>query len=550
MAKAKETPRQKMIGMMYLVLTALLALNVSTSVLDAFSIIDEGLNKTAKTIQDKSEEIYKDFAKQFAINEAKVSNWRNLALEVKKEADSLYKHIQDLKIEVVIEARDEEAIEGDIIHRNKIKSVTDYDTPKRVMIGSEYKEDCKATKLKNMIADYRNFLLTLVKEENVQLRSSIINSLNTDDPEPENVKGKSREKLKWEEHKFGHSPLVGFLAIMSSLQIDIKNAEAEVIKYLFAQIEAGAVKFNEIEAVVVHNSNYIIKGNEYQAKIFLAARDTTQPPKVWIAQGDQPYAIVRDSLGNIKYERKEGLDYQSLPVEGGKGVYRIKGTSMGYRKWGGIIEIPGPGGDPIRRPFTETFQVAEGNVVVSPTKMNLFYLGVDNPVDISVAGVAPDKVYANMTNGTITRSRGGSWIVRPRRPGNSYVIVSAEIDGAKREVDRKEFRVKTVPTPQAMVNNQTGGAINKNILLAQTGVAAVMENFEFDLTFTVTEFKVLTIVQGFVRDASSESNRFTQKQKDIIRGLSKGSPLYIQDIKAVGPDGSVRNLQTINFRIN
>jgi gliding motility-associated protein GldM len=549
MAKAKETPRQKMIGMMYLVLTALLALNVSTTVLDAFSIIDEGLNKTAKTIQDKSEEIYKDFDKQYAINEAKVSNWRNMALEVKEEADKLYKHIQDLKVEVVIEAGDEKAVEGDIIHRDLIESIENYDTPKRIMIGSEYREDCKATKLKNMIADYRSFLLNLVKEENVQLRESIINSLNTDDPQAEHLRGKTKDKLRWEEYKFGHTPLVGFLAIMSSLQIDIRNAESEVIKYLYAQIEAGAVKFNEIEAVVVHNSNYIIKGNDYQAHIFLAARDTTQDPKVWIAQGDQPYAMVRDEMGNINYEKKEGLDYQSLPVEGGKGVYRIRGTSMGYRKWGGIIEIPGPGGDPIRRPFTETFQVAEGNVVVSPTKMNLFYLGVDNPVDISVAGVPPDKVYANMTNGTITRSR-GAWIVRPRRPGNSFVIVSAEIDGVKREVDRKEFRVKTVPTPQAMVNNQTGGAINKNVLLAQSGVAAVMENFEFDLTFTVTEFKVLTIVQGFVRDAVSESNRFTQKQKDIIRGLSKGSPLYIQDIKAVGPDGSVRNLQTINFRIN
>ena len=549
MAHGKETPRQKMIGMMYLVLTALLALNVSTSVLDAFSIIDEGLNKTAKTIQDKSEEIYKDFDKQFAINEAKVSNWRNMALEVKEEADKLYKHIQDLKIEVVIGANDEGAIEGEIIHRHKIKATTDYDTPKRIMIGSEYREDCKASVLKGMIADYRSFLLNLVKEDNVQLRGSITNGLNTDNPQAENTKGRSKEKLKWEEHKFGHSPLVGFLAIMSSLQIDIKNAESEVIKYLYAQIEAGAVSFNEIEAVVVHNSNYIIKGNEYQAQIFLAARDTTQPPKVWVAYGEQPYATERDEQGNIKYKRKDGLDYQSLPVDGGKGVFRIKGTSMGYRKWGGIIEIQGPGGDFIRKPFTETFQVAEGNVVVSPTRMNLFYLGVDNPVDISVAGVAPDKVYASMTNGTITRSR-GAWIVRPRRPGNSFVIVSAEIDGVRREVDRKEFRVKTVPTPQAMVNNQTGGAINKNVLLAQYGVAAVMENFEFDLTFTVTEFKVLTIVQGFVRDASSTSNSFTENQKGIIRGLSKGSPLYIQDIKAVGPDGSVRPLQTINFRIN
>ncbi len=552
MAHGKETPRQKMIGMMYLVLTALLALNVSTSVLDAFSIIDEGLNKTAKTIQDKNDDVYRAFDKQFAINEAKASSWRNMALKVKEEADKLYKHIQDLKIEVVKEAKDEDAIDGDIIHREKIKAVTDYDTPKRIMIGSEYRSDCKAAMLKKMIEDYRNFLLDLVREDNIQLRESIENGLVTADQSKELSKGRSGDNLKWEEHKFGHSPLVGFLAIMSSLQIDIRNAESEVIKYLYAQIEAGDVKFNEIEAVVVHNSNYIIKGNDYVAQIFLAARDTTQPPKVWIAPGEQPYDIIRDERGNIiDYQLREGVDYTSLPVEQGKGkgIYRIKGTSMGYKKWGGIIEIQGPGGDPIRRPFTETYQVAEGNVVVSPTRMNLFYIGVDNPVDISVAGVAPDKVYAEMTNGTITRSR-DNWLVRPRRPGNSFVIVSAEIDGVKREVDRKEFRVKTVPTPQAMVNNQTGGAINKNVLLAQTGVAAVMENFEFDLTFTVTEFKVLTIVQGFVREAKSESNHFTQRQTEIIRGLSKGSPLYIQDIKAVGPDGAVRNLQTINFKIN
>ncbi len=552
MAHGKETPRQKMIGMMYLVLTALLALNVATSVLDAFAIIDEGLSKTAQTIQDKNEDVYREFDKQFTINEAKVSSWRNMALKVKEEADKLYKHIQDLKIEVVIEAKDEEAIEGDVIHREKIKATTDYDTPKRIMIGSEYRSDCKAAMLKKMIEDYRNFLLDMVKEDNVKLRESIENGLVTADQSKEKSKGRSGDNLRWEEHKFGHSPLVGFLAIMSSLQIDVRNAESEVIKYLFSQIEAGDVKFNEIEAVVIHNSNYIIKGNDYVAQIFLAARDTTQPPKVWIAPGDQPYDIIRDEGGNITdYRLRDGVDYTSLPVEQGKGkgIYRVKGTTMGYKKWGGIIEIQGPGGDPIRRPFTETYQVAEGNVVVSPTKMNLFYIGVENPVDISVAGVAPDKVFADITNGTITRSK-DAWIVRPRRPGNSFVIVSAEIDGTKREVDRKEFRVKTVPTPQAMVNNQTGGAINKNVLLAQTGVAAVMENFEFDLTFTVTEFKVLTIVQGFVREAKSENNNFTPRQYEIIRGLSKGSPLYIQDIKAVGPDGGVRNLQTINFKIN
>ena len=157
MAHGKETPRQKMIGMMYLVLTALLALNVSTTVLDAFSIIDEGLNKTAKTIQDKNKDVYREFEEQLAISETKVKSWRDKAIKVKEEANKLYEHIQDLKIEVVIEAKDEEAIEGKTINRSLIESVTDYDTPKRVMIGSEYREDCKANQLKKMIEAYVNY---------------------------------------------------------------------------------------------------------------------------------------------------------------------------------------------------------------------------------------------------------------------------------------------------------------------------------------------------------------------------------------------------------
>ncbi len=115
---------------------------------------------------------------------------------------------------------------------------------------------------------------------------------------------------------------------------------------------------------------------------------------------------------------------------------------------------------------------------------------------------------------------------------------------------RKEFRVKTVPMPVAMVNNKKGGAINQQVLLAQIGVAAEMEDFDFDLKFTVTEFTVSAVVQGFVRDYNAKSNRFTQDQKNLIRNLSKGQTVYIQDIKAVGPDGSTRPLSTINFKLN
>ena len=151
----------------------------------------------------------------------------------------------------------------------KIEATTDYDTPHRIMIGDELNDKSEARKLKNEIAALREFMLTVVKEKELpeQLKLSISKSLDTEPPAvTQRAKRKIPRHATWEYHKFGHSPLMGFLAIMSSLQIDLRNAESEMINYLYAQISAGEVKFNELEAVVIPNSNYIIKGNPVQGQ--------------------------------------------------------------------------------------------------------------------------------------------------------------------------------------------------------------------------------------------------------------------------------------------
>jgi gliding motility-associated protein GldM len=556
MAHGKETPRQKMIGMMYLVLTALLALNVSTSVLDAFKIIDEGLEKTGNTMNNKNKDIYTEFEQAYQLNQNKTAIWRNRALEVKTNADKLYNYIQDIKLHALNEAErgKSAAINGKLIDRDKIEATTDYDTPHRIMIGNDLTDKSEARKLKNEIAKFREFLLTMVKEKEFpeQLRASISKSLDTNPPTPKKGKKLDPETATWEYHKFGHSPLMGFLAIMSSMQIDVRNAESEMINYLYAQISAGEVKFNQLDAVVIPNSNYVIRGNSYKAAIYLAARDTTQDPDIYVVEGvKEPWSEITDENGQKRIERKEGLNYVKVPVEKGtgKGIFERSGNSLGQRIWGGIIEIKGPGGQPIRRPFSSEYMVAEGSVVVSPTKMNVFYLGVDNPVEISVSGVAGNKVRASASNGSL-EARGNSYIMKPKRIGNCMISVSAEIDGKVSTVGTKEFRVKSVPDPIATVNNQKGGGIAKNVLMAQGGVLAAMPpDFDFDLTFTVTEFTVLSYAQGFVKEVKVKGNKFNQEVRNLLNTLSKGMPVYIQDIRAVGPDGSVRPLSTIDFKL-
>ncbi len=556
MAHGKETPRQKMIGMMYLVLTALLALNVSTSVLDAFKIIDEGLEKTGITMRAKNEDIYMDFSKAMQLNAAKTAAWQNKALEVKARTQKLYDYIQDLKIKTLNEAENgkSEAIKGKTIDRDKIENTTDYDTPHRIMIGDDLSDKSEARKLKNEVAALREFMLALGSKEKAlpeQLVQSISKSLDT---EPPHIEGKKNdpEHSTWEYHKFGHSPLMGFLAIMSSLQIDLRNAESEMINYLYAQITEGEVNFNELEAVVIPNTNYVIKGNQYKANIFLAARDTTQAPDIYVVEGiSNPWKETTDEAGQKIYERREGLNYRKLATEAGtgKGVYEMSGNSVGQRTWGGIIVIKGPTGD-IIRPFSSEYTVAEGAVVVSPTKMNVFYLGVDNPVEISVSGVAGNKIKANASNGVLEQ-RGSSWIMRAKRIGNCMINVTAELDGKWSSVGNKEFRVKAVPNPIATVGGQKGGMIQKNILMAQAGVIATMPpDFDFDLKFNVTGFKVGTIIQGFLQEKTVKGARFNQEVVNLINNVSKGNPVMITDIQAIGPDGGIRDLGSITFKLN
>jgi len=544
-----------MIGMMYLVLTALLALNVSTSVLDAFKIIDEALEKTGVNIDNKNSDIYDEFDKALVLNEAKTKPWSDKAQEVKQRTQELFDYIQELKIRTLTQAErgSTEAIgEGNTIERDKIKATTDYDTPHNVMIGKDIKGS-EAEKLKNKIAELREDFLSINSDGKPlpeQLVEAVNKSLNTDPP-VQTGKTKDPTVKTWEYHKFGHSPLMGFLAIMSSLQIDLKNAESEMINYLYAQISAGEVKFNELEAVVIPNSNYIIKGNNYRAEVFLAARDTTQAPKIYAVQGvSQPWVEITDENGQKNYMLKEGLNPIELEVEKGtgKGIFN-GGGSLGQHSWGGIIEIQTAGG-PIRRPFTAEYTVAEGSAVVSATKMNVFYLGVDNPVEISVSGVPGNKIRANASNGVL-EPKGNSYIMKPKRQGNCIVTVTAEIEGKWTTVATKDFRVKTVPDPFATVNGQRGGAITKQLLMAQSGVIATMpEDFEFEYPIKVTEFSVVALVQGFVREQKVKGNLFSQEVKNMINSLNKGNTFYIQDIKAVGVDGSVKDLPTITFKLN
>lgn len=526
MGHGKETPRQKMIGMMYLVLTALLAMNVSKDVLNAFILVDEGLTKTTHNFFQKNESLYSDFEAAYQLNKTKVADWKSKADEVRTRTQALYDLMQENKKLIVTKGEGGEttAITESGVLLKEVKGKDDTNVPAEVMILNK-----KGTELKEEIIKYREFLIGLVdnKEEYASLITSIESSTNTEDPHVDVSKGE--EARTWESDNFEHLPLAAVITMLSKMQSDIRNAESEIVNYLLSQIDAGSFKFNKIDAVVISNSDYIFKGQEYKASVFLAAYDSTKLPTVQLENGTE------------------------LPVENGKGIYKAIGSSVGTRTWAGTIVLDGGENNVIRREFKKEYQVAEASAVISPTKMNVFYRGVKNPVSISVSGVPKENLMAEISKGSIKRG-GTDWEVFPGAGPEGEIVtvrVSAKVDNATRFMGSMDFRVKDVPDPVAEVAGRSQGVIGIGELTRAGGVKATLKNFDFDLDFTVTEFTVSAVLSGgFTKTEVSPGANFNKAQLDILSQVKTGQRVTFENIKAVGPDGKTRTLNSIVLKIN
>jgi gliding motility-associated protein GldM len=526
MGHGKETPRQKMIGMMYLVLTALLALNVSAEILNAFVLVDQSLRNTSQNFSKKNDVIYGNFeaAMQEEKTAAKAKKWKEIADKVKISSNELSKFMDDLKDKITSTAEGPESEYVKDPKRNPalVKSKDENNVPGQIMIL-----EGKGKELKKKVEAYREELVKIIMDNTTEKNRKNFQgtmdgfraALNTDD-----MIGNEGAKVPWEVGNFDHLPLSGVLTMLSKFQTDIRNAESEVLTFLWGNIEAGAWKFNKLEAIVVPSSNYVLVGGKYEAKVFIAASDSTQTPAILV--GGRPLQVVD-----------------------GKGVYTGGTGSIGFQKWGGVIKLESPAtGEMLEFPFNTEYQVGAAGVTVSPTKMNVFYIGVPNPVSIAASGVAESALRVSMTNGTITKESGG-YSVRVKIPGEAVINVSAEIDGATKSMGSAKFRVKRVPDPVAKIGGQNGGVIQKNALVAIGKVQAVMENFDFDLRFDIESYTVSTTVGGFEQEEKGRGANFNPKQIDLIRNVKPGRKVYFEDIKAKGPDGTIRNLGSITFKI-
>ncbi|MDR3184176.1 MAG: gliding motility protein GldM [Prevotellaceae bacterium] len=519
MAGGSLTPRQKMINMMYLVLTAMLALNVSAEVLDAFVVIDKGIEHNTRIVQEKNSNNLSDFRMAAAENREKVEPWLLKGEDVHRRAEELYDAIRKIKFDMVRDGdgEDSEALVDGEVNAALIDALSNTDISSRIMVGSEAFRG-RGPGLRKAINEYCDYLLSLVnKDKNPVLAHSLTEMLHI----PEKQEKNDGEVVAWEVAVFDGVPLISAVALLSKMQMDVYNSENEVVSHLMRQVDASDFKFSDIDVAVIPSSNYVIQGTEFSAELFLAAYDPTQSPVL--------------SIGGRTYRANEK----------GKIIFKAVPEHVGPVSMRGSIEFIGPAGK-TTRPVQLSYMVVEPNTVVSPTKMNVMYRGIENPVSISSAGIPQDKLDVRISNGTFVR-KGNEFLVTP---GNGRICEISVFLGEK-NMGAHQLRVKDLPTPTPQLDGITGKSATKNELVASQGMLAAMpRDFDFDLRFRVVSFSVFAPnASGYTEEEESKSAVFTDRQRQIINRVRSGQRVTFTDIKAVGPDGKTIDLADLSIKI-
>ena len=509
-ANNPNSPRQKMINLMYLVFIAMMALNVSSEVLDGFELVEGSLRTSIDNTSTRNEIVTEELKAYYQTNPEKVREWYEKGTKVKEASDSLYNYVQDLKVRIAQIADGKDADVNNIDHKDDLEAAS------RVMLSPVSGE---GKKLRQSIEKYRTLMGEMVEDS---AKTRIIEaSLSTTPPHKVGINTRT-----WEEALFENMPVAAAVTLLTKLQSDIRYAEGEVLSNLLSSVDMRDYRVNQITAQVIPESQIVMRGSQYKANIVLSAVDSTKRPTVYVNGKELPY----DANGMF------------TAVAGTPGTYPVKG----------YIEMPGSDGSVMRREFESEYFVTEPSATVAPMLMNVLYAGYENPMSVSIPGVPANKVVASMSGGVLQPTGAGKYIARPAEVGKDAVItVNANMEGRMQKMGQFAFRVRKLPDPSAYIeyaaeggsNRFRGGRLSKQVLMGTKGIGAAIDDGLLNIEFRVQGFETVFFDNmGNAVPAVSNSASFTEQQRSMFRSLGRGKRFYISRIRAVGPDGAERTL--------
>jgi gliding motility-associated protein GldM len=544
MAGGKETPRQKMIGMMYLVLTALLAMNISKDVLNAFIQINRGMVKNAANSEERADATL--LLLDSWSDGTKAAPFQAEAHKFVDEADALVKYIIELKARVLaasingsvdgvgFEAYMENGHLIDIGDKEKVSKPDENQNTTAMLIGSEPANPrsgaWSAVELREKLSAFANRAIgievTDIKGKSHKLTEGApetkgliektfkFEDINNSDGEPE----------KWETALFYHTPVSAVIAHLSKIEGDVILAKNAVLNYLTSQINSSDLKFSDVTVAVVPKQSYIMRGDSFVAEIYLAAYNKNSSTRVYMSgseAGDNPTPELFDYNGITPIT--SGSD--------GKCKFRINQSSLGAHSHKGVIVYQDADGGDKAIPFVvPPYFVGEPNCVISPTNMMILYRGVPNPVEVSVPGVDPSSLSVTCSGGSMSGS-GGNYNIDPGSGAQVTVSVSATINGKSVAVGSKNFDVKGLPSAETLLNGslKSGAKAKKSDVINGFVSCQIPPEFPVGKNLQVTIANCRLSVNG-VDLGICGGGRLDAGQKSKLNGLKTGDVVLFSQV--------------------
>jgi len=521
---AKLNPnRQKMINMMYLVLTALLALNISKQVLRAFDLVNFSLETTNSSFDAKNKDTWEKLTKQYQLVPAKAKTAYEAGQTVIAKSDAMIKQIQTMKEYLVKTGEEYEINDKESGMKQGLGRQEDIEIGMRYF-GSTTDVPGAAgngEKLRVALENYKAEMNKLIKES-AKVQEEVV-SIDTK-TERKVSEGGGNTKQNWTEFFFLHYPLVSNITMLSNFETQVNNAKGELLRRLLASIGQEDFKFDQLSAIISAEKPVVLEGDEYKANVVLGAYDSKANPKIVINGAP---ATVKD----------------------GKAEYKVRASGQGNKKIAGYIEVMKEG-KPMQYKFETEYQVFKGSATISADKMNVVYIGLDNPISVSVPGFPPSALQVSCTGASLTGSA-GKYVLKPvdNKDVKECVIKVSVKDGNKvSTMGQASYRIKMVPAPKVKLGTLEGGKKSKVELSVQNVLAAVLENFVFEgVKWDVTEYSYYYVSKaggssGF-KEAKISGKVIDGALKNYISTGRAGDVISFNQIRTVGPGGAARTIQ-------
>lgn len=491
MAGGKLTPRQKMVNLMYLVFIAMLAMNMSKEVLSAFGLMNEKFESANKSSEESNASMLTSLDQKAAEAKGEFVKASETAHKVEGITKDFYAYIGTLKTDVV-KGFDVDKETGKLPYEAMDKGDN---------IDSWFKGEGYSAKGTEIISKIEKYKADIKAALGTDKKYSAIVAEVEKKFDVSDVKNKDGVKDKYLSYHFKGFPAVASVAKLSAWQNDVKKVESDVYNSALGKAAVAAASYSNYQAIVVLDKNAYFQGEKVTGKVVLGRYDENTKPTSFQGPGQivNGQAVISLTAG--------GVGEQTI---NGQFTFLEDGKNIPLKFAGNYVVVPRP-----------------NSATISADKMNVVYRGVVNPISVSFAGVADNKVVASAP-GLSSAGKPGKYNMNPGSGNEATIAVTGTLPNGDKVTDKKTFRIKGIPGPAGTIRGEQGVVKGPKSNLEVATIGAKLNDFDFEVGLDVVGFNMKIAGQPTV---VVSGNRLNAQCKQVLSRAGKGDQVTISEIK-------------------